>query len=368
MAKRATLYDVAERAGVSTATVSFAFTQPHRVRAATLERVLEAARTLGYMPSGTARGLARGVTGAIGLYSYDYLIDAAAVVAPARTAYRTFPLYVDEVQYGVEMECRRLGYALLVSGARTHPSTPAVVDLAGRVDGLIVFAGSLTAEEIGAVARRIPVVALGSDVNGSRVGTVRVDDGLGMRQVVEHLLAAHGCRRLLFLGEGQTVEMQSRYQAFAEVLGDAGLVAAEPLPSRPGVDETTVRVVRSCLERGELPDAFVCATDQEALVTLDTLASAGRSVPRDVLVTGFDGIVAGRLSRPTLTTVQQPMAEIGRTAVRTLVSLMGEGERDQAMCLGVELLLGGSCGCPDPAQVDGGEATAKPQEPGSSEI
>ena len=343
MAKRATMYDVAQSAGVSTATVSFAFAQPHRVRPATLERVLEAARTLGYVPSASARALARGSTGVIGLYSFDYLIDEDA--ADSRARYRRFPLYVDEVQHGVAMECQRLGYALMVSGARAHPSTPAIVDIAGRVDGLIAFAGSLPDDAVRAVARRIRVVALGTVPRSPGVGTVRVEDADGMRQVVEHLLRVHRCRRLVFVGERQTVEIEARYDGFAAALGAAGLDAAPPLPSRPGLDGTTVRVVHAALADGGPPDAFVCATDQEALVVIDTLVSAGLSVPADVAVTGFDGIVAGELSRPALTTVRQPMTEIGRRAVRTLVALMETGDVEAAPPLPVELVVGGSCGC-----------------------
>ena len=73
--RKTTVYDVAERAGVSTATVSFTFRRPDKVKPATRERVLKAARELDYVPSANARGLARGKTGALGLYSFDMLIE-----------------------------------------------------------------------------------------------------------------------------------------------------------------------------------------------------------------------------------------------------------------------------------------------------
>ena len=73
--RKTTVYDVAERAGVSTATVSFAFRRPDKVKPATRERVLKAARELDYVPSANARGLARGKTGALGLYSFDMMIE-----------------------------------------------------------------------------------------------------------------------------------------------------------------------------------------------------------------------------------------------------------------------------------------------------
>ncbi|OUD80869.1 Catabolite control protein A [Clavibacter michiganensis subsp. michiganensis] len=125
--RRPTVYDVAERAKVSIATVSFAFSRPDQISVATRERVLETARELGYMPSASARGLARGRTGALGLHSFDLLIDRplqrepripthpsrprpsrrrTRPAAPSslgrrrrdRGGPRAFPLYVDEVR------------------------------------------------------------------------------------------------------------------------------------------------------------------------------------------------------------------------------------------------------------------------------
>lgn len=129
MTKRPTVYDVAQAAGVSIATVSFTFRQPERVRESTRKTVVEAARRLNYVPSASARGLAHGRTGALGLYSFDMLLESDGTVGggpsgddpgpyfagdvAARAfaddaddaSFRTFPLYVDEVQRGFELEC-----------------------------------------------------------------------------------------------------------------------------------------------------------------------------------------------------------------------------------------------------------------------
>ena len=176
MAKAPTVYDVAARAGVSIATVSFAFRRPEKVKASTREMVLAVARELGYVPSASARGLAHGRTRALGLFAFDYLLESpteppgepGAVRRPRRTRrtptsnedFRLFPLYVDEVQRGVELECWRRGYALMIGG-RGHASTEAVVaDIAGRVDGLAVFPHTVPADVLPRIAWRIPVVEL----------------------------------------------------------------------------------------------------------------------------------------------------------------------------------------------------------------
>ncbi|MCW6008352.1 LacI family transcriptional regulator [Micromonospora sp. CPCC 205371] len=346
MRRRPTVYDVAARAGVSIATVSFAFTQPGRVRKSTLDAVLAAADDLGYVPSANARGLATGRTGAIGLYSFDYLLDSV----PPRTAdtdIRHFPLYVDEVQRGVQLECRQRGWALMLGAGHNPGHLPDVIDVAGRVDGLIAFAGSAAPEAIIQVAKRIPVVELGGMVRHEGVHTVLVDNRTGMRELTEHLLTTHGCRDLAYVGGLGLPEFDARYEGFGQALTAAGLPVPSPTPSRPGRDHTTTAAVEALIRAAALPDAIVCATDQEALVAIDTLVAADIPVPARVIVTGFDGTVAGRFATPRLTTVRQPMEEVGRTAVRILAGLLdgSGGYPNEYDYLPSTFVLGASCGC-----------------------
>ncbi|MFI9010926.1 LacI family DNA-binding transcriptional regulator [Actinosynnema sp. NPDC053489] len=345
MAQRPTVYDVAERAGVSIATVSFAFTQPERVRKKTLDSVLAAAAALGYVPNASARGLAKGRTGAIGLYSFDHLLERDGTGHDAGDA-RLFPLYSDVVQRGVELECRRRGLALMLGSGGGSGHLPNVVDVAGRVDGLIAFAGAAPADALARIARRIPVVELGGAVRVSGTRTVVVDQRSGMRGLVGHLLREHGHRSFAYVGAGGgeaggTAEFADRFAGYAEALADAGVPVDPPLPSLPGDEASTRAALGPVLSGGRLPDAFVCATDQEALVVLDVLREAGVDVPGRVAVTGFDDLLAARLAVPPLTTVRQPMEAVGRTAVRLLVQA-GVGEPAP---LTTEPVVRRSCGC-----------------------
>jgi DNA-binding LacI/PurR family transcriptional regulator len=349
--RRPTLYDVAERAGVSIATVSFAFRQPDRVRKSTLDSVLAAASALGYVPSANARGLATGRTGAIGLYSFDYLPEPAPAPAGGPDL-RRFPLYVDEVQYGVEVECRQRGYAVMLGSGRKPGHLPAVIDIAGRVDGLIALAGSAPPEAIVQVSKRIPVVELGGEAHCEGVQPVLVDNRGGMRVLTAHLVEAHDLRHFAYLGVRDTAEFAARYQGFADALSAAGrpVPAPEPERSHPADPASTAAAVARRFRAGNLPEVFVCATDQEALVVIDSLLAAGSAVPERVAVTGFDGILAGQVATPRLTTVRQPMAEIGRRAVQILAGILDGTERagpayGQFPCAFVP---GASCGC-DPA-------------------
>lgn len=373
MAKRPTVYDVAELAGVSIATVSFAFRQPGRVRESTRQAVLDAARQLGYVPSASARGLAENRTGALGIYSFDLLLESdgasggrpvredpgpffAGADAPARAFaddadredFRVFPLYVDEVQRGFELECARRGRAMLI-GKGSREEGRGIVDIASRVDGLAVFPGARSAELLEQLARRLPVVAFAMPWGAGDLHHVRVDNAGGARMLTEHLVREHGRTRIAFVGATEMTDYAERFDGMRAALADLGLpvpdgvldptplAAAEPFP-----------VLRRLLEgsRADLPDALVCASDQHALDVLCLLRDAGVRVPDDVAVTGFDGVVAGRLFAPSLTTCRQPMEAMGRLAVDVLTaSLDDPGAPPVDVTLPVRPLFRASCGC-----------------------
>lgn len=352
MVKGPTVYDVAEQAGVSIATVSFAFTQPHRVKESTRNSVLDAARALGYVPSASARGLAKGRTGALGLFSFDYLNllpeaqgDGAVAGSEPNDDYRLFPIWVDEVQRGVELECFSRGYALMLGGGNKASSERAVTDIAGRVDGLIVFARTITTEVTRRISGRVPVVELSDPSGDSRLHHVTIDNASGIRQLMEHLIGVHRFRRFMFVSI-PNAETEARYNAFRTALNAHGLEVLPPLESRPGASAVTAGLIADLLGSGSLPDCFVCANDQEALVVMETLKAAGVPVPDRVAVTGFDGIVAGRLARPSLTTIRQPMELIGRTAVEILADALTDPAAPPAhRQLPVRLAVRESCGC-----------------------
>jgi DNA-binding LacI/PurR family transcriptional regulator len=353
--KGPTVYDVAERAGVSIATVSFAFSQPHRVKDSTRNLVLDAARALGYVPSASARGLAKGRTGALGLFAFDFLNflpdaegmqkdRAAAVVAP-NDDYRLFPVYVDEVQRGVELESFSRGYALMIGGGNKASSERAVTDIAGRVDGLIIFPRTLPADVKHRISARIPVLELSNPSLEEGIHHVTVDNASGMQQLMEHLIREHAFRKLIFVSV-PNAETEARYQAFTAALRAHGLEVLPALEGRPGASGVTAGMIANLVDSGSLPDCFVCANDEEALVVMDTLKAAGISVPGQVAVTGFDGIVAGRLARPSLTTIRQPMELMGRTAVEILVRAIMDPQADPvSRQLPVRLIVRESCGC-----------------------
>ena len=349
MRRGPTVYDVAERAGVSIATVSFTFRRPEKVREATRRLVHAAARELGYIPSGSARGLAGGRTGALGLISLDYRPVAAPDIAAISKAgdanddFRSFPVFVDEVQRGVEQECWRRGYAVMIAGANPSNAEAVLTDMAGRVDGFaLFFAGMADDAEVRRVAERLPVVLL-SGPGDDALSTVRVDNAAGMRALTRHLVDTHGLRHLRFVGPTYDSDRMERYDAFRDTLRTAKLpVARRPLAAAGDHREA----ISDLMERNELPDAFVCVNDDVALALMDTLRELKIDVPGQVAVTGFDGIVAGRLVSPQLTTVRQPMEAMGATVVRVLIDRIEHPEAPSVSeCLPVQFVARESCGC-----------------------
>ena len=351
MRRGPTVYDVAERAGVSIATVSFTFRRPEKVREATRHLVHAAARELGYIPSGSARGLAGGRTGALGLISLDYRPvtppDFANISGSGSTDpnedFRLFPVFVDEVQRGVEQECWRRGYAVMIAGANPSNAEAVMTDIAGRVDGFaLFFAGMADDAEVRRVAERLPVVLL-SGPGDDALSTVRVDNAAGMRALTRHLVDAHGLRNLRFVGPTYDADRRERYDAFRETLRAARL----PVPRRPlGAAGDYRDAISDLMNRNALPDALVCVNDEVALAVMDILRELKIDVPGQVALTGFDGLVAGRLVSPQLTTVRQPMEAMGARVVRLLIDRIEQPEAPSVSeCLPVQLVVRESCGC-----------------------
>ncbi|MEJ5944000.1 LacI family DNA-binding transcriptional regulator [Pseudokineococcus basanitobsidens] len=357
---RPTVYDVADRAGVSIATVSRVLRRPETVSPGATRRVLDAVRDLGYVPSGSARGLAARRSGAIGV-AFPAFDDVAEIdpvplsdvpatmrLDPAEAAEPVTNLYMGEVTRGVELEAWRHGLFATVAVARGERRDAALEDLAGRVDGLVVLAGTTPPEVLVRVARSTPVVVVASPRGEDPLDHVRTANGPGMRALVEHLLDHHGLRDVAFVGGVADVpDDLERFAGFGEALASRGLpVPAAPLLRGDFTEERGRALARGLVDAGRVPEALVCSNDQTALGVVDVLQRAGVRVPGDVVVTGFDGIDAAGRSRPRLTTVHQPMAELGRVAVDVLLRRLADPAAPlEDRVLPVQVLLRESCGC-----------------------
>ena len=360
------MYDVAEKSGVSTATVSFAFRHPDKVKDDTKAKVLRVAEELGYVPSGNARSLAKGRTGTLGMYAFDMLLerpqgsnleDDWPDVSPRsidepldgdEPNVLVYPLYVDEVLRGFELECWKNGKGILMGAASERDDHRSVTDIAGRVDGLSLMpSGYNDALPLSMLAKTIPLVMVGVGDEKLPAAYLQCDNASGMRQIVDHLVDVHHVDEMAFVGGFDSDDVVARYVAFRKCLEERGLDSSDALldDSFATSDEYMVGLCEA-IGSGRLPQALVCGTDQTAFGVIRLLEEAGVRVPDDVIVTGFDGILAGRLMEPQLTTVRQPMEDMGREAARMLLSRNWEPwEKAERRVLPVRLIVRGSCGC-----------------------
>ncbi|MEO3746761.1 LacI family DNA-binding transcriptional regulator [Plantactinospora sp. B5E13] len=348
-----TVYDVAERSGVSIATVSRVYRTPESVRLQTRMRVLEAARELGYVPSGNARGLASRSTGVLGLCFPDYS-DPDAEHEVGDDEDDVAMLYSDQIIRGMERAARRHGYALLIAASLKGGPESLVAKVAGRVDGFAVLAETVSTEELEAASRHQPVVVLagpGEDGQLDHLDHIAVANRDGQRELTRHLIEDHGLRRLAFVGGDKiSPDAQARFHGYREACAAAGIVVGdEPdLRADPMTQAEGARAAEELLDRGgQPPQAMVFANDQMAVGALHTLERRGVRVPEDVVVTGFDGLPLGRLVRPALTTVRQPMRSLGEQAVELLVRRLsgGQAESPRSLVLPVTVVCRESCGC-----------------------
>lgn len=343
-----TVYDVAERAQVSIATVSRVYRNPDTVRAQTRERVLAVARELGYVPSGNARGLASRMTGVLGLCFPDYA-DPEVDDPDNEADDPDLMLYADEITRGMERAARRHGYALLIAASLEGGPESLVAKVAGRVDGFAVLARTVPTEDLEVISRRLPIVMIAGPREIDHLDHLQVANEQGEYELTRHLLADHGLTRLAFVSGGSdSPDAADRFHGFQRALGEAGL----PVPAEPAVrGNFTQADGRAAAQRlldagGEVPEGLVCANDQMAIGALQTLERRGIRVPQDVAVVGFDGIPLGRVVRPSLTTVSQPMRRLGQTAVDLLVERLRDPDREpRSVLLPVTLTRRASCGC-----------------------
>ncbi|MHC5797993.1 LacI family DNA-binding transcriptional regulator [Lacisediminihabitans sp. FW035] len=405
MNKTATVYDVAAHAGVSIATVSRVFRRPDDVRASTREHVLASVRELGYVPNASARGLAARRTGVLGLYFPDFdavedadddpLADAAhgrddatmdvpgagspdaegdipsadtpvadtpsAGPSAAAAAARSRPapveivldmpdsgterrpnLYFDEVLSGSELQAWRDGFTLMVGVGRGANAVDIVADIAGRVDGLALLAGSVPDAMLQHLSRRIPIVLIAGARRDDDYDHVTVANAEGMHALTRHVIDDLGVRDAVYVsGPQSTPDDRERYDGFRRALAESN-IDADILPVYHG-DFSRHRgreIAAEILAAGRPPRALICSNDQMALGIMEVLQARGIRIPADTIVTGFDGIEDGRMSSPRLTTVQQPMVKLGRAAMRVMRGRLEDPAQPPiAVRLPVKLLL-----------------------------
>jgi LacI family transcriptional regulator len=334
--RRVTSADVAAHAGVSRTTVSFVLNGRRRtsIPLATWRKVEEAARALGYHPHGPARALAGGSTGTIGLVLRQ---SAEQVAADALLA---------ETLWGVASEARASGYRVLVEPLAPTSGHYSDLFLAERVDGLIVSGPRVDDEELWTlIGDGFPIILQGS-LPGAAAPSVDVDNRAGARLAVEHLLD-RGHRRIACITNAPLAYTAAgdRLDGYRDALAAAGLAPDQALVEEGAFDAASGRLAMAHLLT-RAPDLTACfvASDVVAFGALRALREAGRRVPADFSIAGFDDIPLARHFDPPLTTIHLPANALGAAAGRALIDRLTDRPTAERTLLPTELVVRDSTG------------------------
>ncbi len=335
-----TIKDVAAKAGVSPSTVSRVLNDRPGISPRTRERVLQITQELNYSPSVAARSLATARTYNIGYVGYKY---DSGPSADLRSGNVTLTLE------GVDKELTRHGYHMLTTyvdkEAVKRLDVPNMVHQS-RVDGLILNGPAIRSRFIIQLRNSgLPIVLVDNLLNETAIDCVLCDNEGGAYQAVKHLIE-HGHEYILFLsGPAEWLSSRERAAGYCCALHEAGLEPHVVFMSNTIVD-TGREAMLTALE--EYPDltAVMAVNDATAVGAIQACQQAGRAVPDEVAVVGFDDVSWAQVHTPPLTTVHICWHEIGIQAARRVVDLI---ERDNQvpirMRLAVELIIRQSCGC-----------------------
>ena len=313
-----TIRDVAQRAGVSTATVSRVLAGIGNPRAETAGAVMAAVEALDYRPSAVARSLRMRRTNTFGL-----------IVTDIQTPF--FP----ELIKAADDAAHSLGYSILLgSAAFDEHRAVHYLDLMAdrRVDGMIVASSQVSDESWRWLAASpVPVVVVNAEPANVPITVITSDNRAGMRMAAEHLIGL-GHRKMAYVRcyEGITAD-QPRIEGFREACREAGIAAADVVELRgDALFEGGERAVGQLLAQGTNATAIACHNDITAIGAMRALRSANRRVPQDISIVGCDDIAAAAWVVPSLTTVAQQKAEMGRMAVERLLAMLDGGDDDIA--------------------------------------
>lgn len=333
--KRPTISDVAQKAGVSIATVSRVLNQNNPVTDETIQKVKQAIKELHYRPFMAARNLARNTTHMIGLILPQISGD-----------------YFPAILKGVEAALKETGYRLLVVSTQNdqESSYNEILPLSNHItDGLLVFANAVDDEALRQYHdEQFPIVLLFQrPPEGLKIPEVGVENESGAYEIVEHLIKVHGRRRIVFIkGPENNEDSKLREKGYRKALTSNNITLVSELLVRGDYNmDTAYESVFNIIEDGVKFDAVVGADDESAIGAIQALKSKGIQVPKEVSVVGFDDINLAAYIQPSLTTVSVPLETVGTVAANQVLNSIEGKEIKQMALLPTKPVFRNSCGC-----------------------
>ena len=333
-----TIKQIAKEAGVAVSSVSdMLHRNDPRYSAVTRRRVQETARRLGYRPNILARAMIQGKTRSIGVVGHDLAT----------------PLNVERLQ-AISAAARKVGYQLFLSGGYEEGAAAmqeTVEEMLARdVDGLIIFvmpdANVQFYESV--QARGTALVLIGNPAPRPTLSVLSIDAAAGMHLVTRHLLEA-GHRALAYAAGAAVMRVTGQRQAgFQRALREFRVKVPPEwiLTDQPASPAAVREFTRTRLAMKPRPTAILYTNDEAAAVGLLAAREAGRDVPREVSLVGYDDLPLAALTWPAPTTVRQPRAEVGELAVKMLLEQMERPGKGRQVVLTPTLVVRQSTAAP----------------------
>lgn len=322
--------DVARTAGVSVATVSKVVNGRYGVAQATMDRVQQVIDQLGYEASLGAQSLRSHRTNVLGILVAE------------------FEPFSTELLKGASSEVAKTDYELLAytAGARGRMIGWERRSLA-RLSGTLIDGAILVTPTVVETKPGFHVVAIDPHTGPQGMPTVDSDNFAGAVLATNYLLEL-GHRRIGFIGGRPDLESaRLREAGFRKAMAEAGVPVDEALVRVGGYRiETAEGPARQVLSQADRPTALFAANDLSAIASMTAARGLGLSIPGDLSVIGFDNVPESALASPPLTTIKQPLQQMGSEALRLLVDLLAGIERDTHVRLSTELIVRASCAPP----------------------
>ncbi|MEA4906268.1 MAG: LacI family transcriptional regulator [Chloroflexi bacterium] len=314
MAKRpnkVTIVDVATEAGVSFGTVSRVLNQDAHVKSETRQRVLETIHRLGYVANHQARSLASGVSKVVGVLVPDLGTG-----------------YIGEIMRGIDVELGISGHDLVLYTTHRAAAKEAnyVANLAqSMVDGLLIVLPRKPADYTGTLTeRKFPFVLIDHQGTGEDCAAVGATNWQGAYSATEYLIKL-GHQRIGFItGSLDLGAALDRLDGYKSALRTYHLAVDPQLIYEGTFNQPDGYTGAGCLlELEQPPTAIFASNDMMAMAAMDAARDRGYHVPQDISILGFDDIPQASLVRPALTTVRQPLEQMGRVATQMLLEIIG---------------------------------------------
>jgi LacI family transcriptional regulator len=333
--KHITIKQVAESAGVSIQTVSRVLNNRPDVSSETRQRVQQIISDLGYQPFAIARGLASKRTFTLGLVAFDFS-----------------DYWFSQVVTGAEMEAHEHGYFFMLGSTGCDPQDePRFLRLLTQrhVEGILFVRASCPndLEHLHNLQQSgIPVVSTGFYLPDAEFGIAEVDNMAGGRKATQYLIGLGHTQIAMIAGPTGWKSVSDRTQGYIQALQSAGITASPDLivHGENWLHRSGYEAMKELLKKKQPFTAIFAQNDRMARGAINALNEAGRRVPQDVSIVGYDDIPEAEFSNPPLTTIRQPMQEVGKAAARLLIKMIEDPESTPEQILfDTELVIRSSC-------------------------